>query len=199
VGFGYTGFFGANRRGLVPAIVTASSVTDDPNDNFTGPGGAGTVAIPVTVPAGTTLLRYATFNSEMDGAHDLDLYLFDAAGNFYGGSGGPTGDESLTLTVGPTGNEVTGAPIDLILVVHGFQTASAVANFKLFQWYVPGANTGGINPLVFSGPAVTGQTGTVTVSFNPALAAHTRYLGTIAHHNGVAFFPNPTILSVTKP
>ena len=199
VTFGYTGPFGANRRGLVPATVTASSVTDDPNDDFTGPGGPGTVTIPVTIPAGTTLLRYSLFNGEMDGAHDLDLYLFDADGNFYGGSGGPTGDESLTLTVGPTGNEALGSPLDLLVVVHGFQTASAVANFKLFQWYVKSANAGNM-ALTFSGPAVIGTSGTVTVNFNtPALAAHTRYLGTIAHHNGVTFHSNPTIVSVTRP
>jgi hypothetical protein len=174
-------------------------VTDDPNDNFGGPGAPGTVTIPVTIPAGTTLLRYALFNSEMDGPHDLDLYLFDADGNFYGGSGGPTGDETLTLTVGPTGNEITGAPIDLLVVVHGFQTASAVANFKLFQWYVPGGNTGGMNPIVVSGPAVIGTTGTVTVSFSSALAAHSRYLGTVAHHNFATFHANPTIVSVTTP
>jgi hypothetical protein len=198
VTFGYTGLFGANRRGLVAPIITASSVTDDPDDNFTGPGGKGTVVIPVTIPAGTTLLRYATFNSEMDGAHDLDLYLFDAAGNFYGGSGGPTGDETLTLTIGDTGNEVLPVDIQLLVVVHGFQTASAVAKFNLFQWYVK--NTGADNmALTLPSGATIGQSGTVGVSFSPALLSKTRYLGTIAHHDFSAFVGSPTIVSVTTP
>jgi subtilisin family serine protease len=194
VTFGYSGNFGALARGLVSPLVTAGSVVDDPTDEFTGvPGQVGTTSIPVTIPAGTSLIRFALFNTDVDGPHDLDLYVYQGT-NLVGSSGGTSSDEAVTLTFGGGTN---GAPIPLTVVVHGFNTAAAVANFKLFQFYVGTADAHNMT-VTTPATAVQATTGTVSVAFAP-LTAHSHYLGSVAHHNGVSFLPSPTIVSVNTP
>jgi hypothetical protein len=77
VTFGYTGPFSATPRGLIPAATSAGTVADDPADNFV-PGGPGTVAIPVTIAAGTTYARLLAVQQRRSTprGQDLDLYLF---------------------------------------------------------------------------------------------------------------------------
>jgi subtilisin family serine protease len=194
VTFGYTGPFGALARGLVAPLVTAGSVVDDPTDQFTGvPGQVGTTAIPVTIPAGTSLIRFALFNTDVDGPHDLDLYVYQGT-SLVGSSGGTSSDEAVTLTFG---GGVNASPIPLTVIVHGYNTATPVANFKLFQFYVGTAAAGNM-AVTTPATAVQATTGTVNVTFG-ALAPHSHYLGSVAHHNGVSFLPSPTIVSVNTP
>ena len=52
-------------RGLIPATTSDGSVEQD-----------GTAVFEFNVPSGKTLARFALFNEETDGFHDLDLFVY---------------------------------------------------------------------------------------------------------------------------
>jgi len=127
--FGYDGVFGASARGLVAANTTPGNVVDDPaNDIDTALAtGVGITVHPVVIPAGTTLARISLFDANTDGADDLDLYVFNAAGTtLLGSSGSGTSAEEVNL-VNPAAQTV-------LVVVHGWQTDGPDANYTLFNW-----------------------------------------------------------------
>ena len=190
VTFGYTGVLGHEMRGMLASTITSGTVQDDPADDFVL-GGPGTVSFDMTIPSGTQVARFALFNDDMAGANDLDLYIYDAAGNLVGASTGETSNEMITF-VGNFG------AIPLKVVVHGFNTANGdPASFKLHTWMVRRVNAG--NTTVTRPSTVTnGQTANITLAF-PGIVAPGRYLGQLALHDGAFFFPGPTIISVKKP
>lgn len=59
---------------------------DDPTDAFT-PGGPGTTAFTVVIPAGTTYARFALFDASVSPPSDLDLYVYRGT-TLVGSSGG---------------------------------------------------------------------------------------------------------------
>ena len=189
VTFGYSGTFTASPRGLVPAVTTAGSVGDDPTDSFV-PGGPGTVAFPVTIPAGTTHARFSLFNANVTPPSDLDLYVYrNNAGSpvLVGASGGGTSAEEVNL-LNPVADTYT-------VYVHGFAVAGT-ANFTLFHWLLGTAAAGN---MAVSAPAaaVQGTTGTINLTFS-GLAAGTKYMGSVAY-GGTAGLPNPTIVRIDTP
>jgi hypothetical protein len=192
VGFGYTGAFGAQARGLLAATTTAGTVADDPEDDFGGLGAPGTVSFPVVIPTGTTLFRVALFDGETDGADDLDLYVYQGT-TLIGTSGGSTSAEKVTFTINPAG-----APIPLTVVVHGYATDGPDSNFTLFTWNVGTAAAGNM-AVAAPATATQGANGQIGLTFS-GLAADTHYLGTVAYHDTVSFLQtSPTIVSVNTP
>ena len=189
VTFGYSGVFGVETRGLVPATTTPATVADDPTDTFVV-GGPGTVSFPITIPAGTTLARFALFDDATDGADDLDLYVLQGT-TVIASSAGATSEERISFTVNPAG-----APIPLTVVVHGFATDGPDANFTLFNWNVGTGSAGNMSISVPSA-AVMNTTGTVGITFSGLTPG--RYLGVAAYHNGTAFLGPVTVVSVNKP
>jgi hypothetical protein len=183
VKFGYTGPFTATGRGLVPAATTDGTITDDPGDSF-DPAGPGVVAIPVTVPAGTTHARFSLFDANVSPGSDLDLYVFSEGGSFVGGSGSGTSAEEVNL--------VDPAPGNYTVYVHAFNV-TGTANFRLFSWVLGSAATGN---MAVSAPSIAtlGASGTINLTFN-SLTAGTKYLGSIAY-SGSANLPDPTIVRV---
>jgi hypothetical protein len=183
VKFGYTGPFTAAARGLVAAATNDGTIEDDPGDSFS-PGGPGVVAIPVTIPAGTTYARFSMFDADVPAGTDIDLYVYKGATRV-GASGGGTSAEEVNL-VNPA------AGTDYIVYVHGFNVAGTV-NFKLFSWVLGSTATGNMS---VSAPAAAtlGATGTINLSFN-SLTAGTKYLGSVAY-SGATGMPNPTIVRV---
>jgi hypothetical protein len=94
IGFGYTGTFTATPRGLVPAVRSNGTVTDDPDDTFTVGDPAGTTTFPITIQAGTTYARFSLFDANVSPASDLDLYVFrNSTGALVGASGSGTSAE----------------------------------------------------------------------------------------------------------
>jgi hypothetical protein len=138
-------------------------------------------------------VRFALFDDEVDGAHDLDLYVFQGAA-LAGQSGGTTSNEVVTFTLG--GGAGFPVPIALTVVVHGFNTAAASANFKLFQFNVANAAAGN---MVVTEPAdaIANTTAPIHLTF-PGLAAGTRYFGHVQHRNGTTALPS-TFVSVKTP
>ena len=52
----------------------------------------------MTVPAGSTLARFATFDADYPAGTDIDMFVYQAATSLVGLSAGGTSDESVTLT-----------------------------------------------------------------------------------------------------
>ena len=180
VGFGYTGPYSPTVSGLVAAQETAGTVLQDPDQTFDPADPAGTFSTTVTVPAGVLLARFQLFDEYTDGDDDLDLYVFDSAGNLVASSGSPTAAEVVTLEE-PAADTYT-------VFVHGWLTDGPDANFTLFTWVVPPADAGN---LTVSGPptVAVGETHPVTLSWN--VAAGAKYLGLI-HHNDAGTPPATT-------
>lgn len=183
--FGYSGPFAATPRGLIPAATTNGTVADDPGGSFS-PSGPGVVAIPVTIPAGTTYARFSLFDANVSPASDIDLYVYKGT-TLVGASGGGTSTEEVNLV-----NPAAGS--DYIVYVHGFGVpAPGTANFTLFSWLL--GSTSEPN-MAISAPttATLGRTGAISLSFS-GLVPGTKYLGSVAYSGSVGM-PNPTIVRV---
>lgn len=179
--FGYAGNFAAEPHGLVPADAQPDNVVDDPaNDiDVALETRVGVTLHFVTILTGTEYARFSLFDDCTDGNDDLDLYIFgpDTAGFPYvGGSGSGTSAEEVNL--------VAPAPGTYIAVVHGWQTDGPDANYTLFAWAL-GADAAGNMTVTAPSAATLGATDTVTVDWT-GLAADTKYLGSITHHNVAA-------------
>jgi subtilisin family serine protease len=191
VGFGYTGGFSATARGLVEATTTAGSVTQDPDQTFDPGDPTGTVAIPVTVPAGSTYARFALFDEDVAPGADLDLYVYQGS-TLVGASTTGTSAEEVSFAFGAP----TGGPIALTVYVHGWGVPGGSSPFVLHEWGVP-ASSDGTMTVDAPATATAGTTGSITLQFT-GLQAATRYLGSVAY-GGTSSLPSPTVVSVTTP
>jgi fibronectin type III domain protein/subtilase family protein len=175
IGFGYDGVYSADAQGLIAATETPGNVIDDPaNDiNVALATGIGITEHIINVPDGTSIARFSLFDAEVDGADDLDLYVFGPDGSFVGGSGSGTAEEQVDVDFP--------APGDYSVIVHGWQTDGPDSNYTLFSWSVP--LTDGAGSLsITSAPtvAVSGTTAEVVYAW-AGLTAGGRYLGAISH------------------
>jgi subtilisin family serine protease len=193
---GVTDTITLGKRGLIPAATDAVTLADDPDDSFdtanpdSNPLNS-TFLKAIAVPAGTTVLRGATFDADTDGNDDLDLYLYrvnpDTTLTLVAVSAGATSQEVVTLR-NPT------APRTYRLYVHAFDTDGPDVNFTLFNWVL--GTSDAVNMTVngpFSG--TPGSTHTVNLT-TTGLTPGTRYLGQITY-TGTATGPigTPTIVS----
>ena len=191
VTFGYDGAFSAVPRGLVPASVTPGTVLQDPDQTFDAADPTGTVAIPVTIPAGATYARFALFDADVSAGSDLDMYVYQGT-TLVGQSATGTSAEEVNFSF----TNPTGGPITLTVYVHGWGAAGGSSPFRLHQWSLGTAAEG--NMTLTAPPAATvGGTGTVALSFS-GLAAGTKYLGSVAY-TGNASATAPTIVRVDAP
>lgn len=184
VTFGYTGPFTATARGLVPAAITAGTVDDDPTDGTCSLGSPNAQLIPAVVPAGTTYARFSLFNADVNPGADIDLCVFNSAGQLVGASGSGTSAEEVNLP-GPAA--VAGT---YTVVVQGWGVAGS-SPFRLHTWVLGGTAAGNMT-VVAPASATLGATGTINLTFS-GLTAGTKYLGSIAY-GGAAGLPNPTIV-----
>lgn len=188
VRFGYSGTFTATPRGLVAGATTPVVLSDDPTDTFPGTSSAPPAAetaslkkITVPVGAGTTYLRLGTF--DQGGGHDIDLYLYNGAGNLVALSGAGGSTEQINL-VNPAAGTYS-------LWVHGYAVAVPETGFQVWSWQLGSADAG--NMTVSAPTAVSGQQGTVAVTVSDL--APGKWLGSIAYA-GQPGLPNPTIVTV---
>lgn len=183
VTFGYSGAFAAAPRGLVPAVVTAGTVADDPTDGSCALDSPNAQKIDVAVPAGTTYARFALFDADVNAGSDIDLCVFNGS-TLVGSSGSGTSAEEVNL-LGPAAATYT-------VVVQGWGVAGS-SPFKLHTWLLGSAAAGN---MAVSAPAAAtlGASGAVNLSFS-GLTAGTKYLGSVAY-SGATGMPNPTIVRV---
>ena len=187
VAFGYTGAFTATPRGLVPAVVTADTVADDPTDGACSLASPNAKLIPVTIPAGTTYARFALFDADVNPGTDIDLCVANSAGNIVGSSGSGTSAEMVSLS-----NPAAG---DYTVVVQGWGVAGT-SPFKLHTWLLDSADAGNMS-VTAPASATIGATGTIGLSFS-GLTSGTKYLGSVVY-GGAAGLPAPTIVRVDTP
>jgi len=192
VEFGYTGDYETLVQGLAPPfVVEQESIADDPLNEyiFVAPDAP---SVPpdvwrssprLIVGEDNTLLRVALFNENTDGEDDLDLYVYHCpATNFcplVGLSTESDSNDRVDLLFPQAG--------EYIIDVHGFETEGSGAIFDLFIWTVgPFDNLGNLS---VTGPtdAVTGETGSIDVSWSELEFA--THLGTITHTDGTDALP----------
>ena len=188
VTFGYNGPFTATPRGLIPSIITPGTVTQDPDQIFDPSDSTGTIAIPVTIPAGSTYVRYSLFDADVAPGSDMDLYVYQGA-TLVGASSSGTSAEEVNFTFASP----TASPINLTVYVHGWGLPAGASPFALHAWSLGTAAAGN---MTVSAPATAtvGATGAINLSFS-GLTVGTRYLGSIVYA-GAAGMPNPTIVRI---
>jgi subtilisin family serine protease len=187
VTFGYDGPFTATPRGLVAAVLQAGTVADDPGNGACSLTTPGATQVQVTVPAGTTYARFATFDADVNAAADIDLCVFNSAGVQVGGSGTTTSAEEVNLSAPAAGTYT--------VVLQGYDVGAGTP-FVLHSWLLDATNAGNMT-VTAPAAATTAGTGTIELAFS-GLTSGTKYLGSIAYA-GSAGMPAPTIVRVNQP
>jgi hypothetical protein len=162
---GYTGTLTASVSGLVPATVATTAET-----------AKGTKAVvPITIPAGTTYARFATYDADYPAGTDIDLLVKNSAGTTVGSSGGATAEESVNLTNPAAGNYT--------VEVTYFAGSTATLAMKLNSFLLGSADAGNMTATPASQAVTLGTPATVTAAWS-GLAANTRYLGAVNSGDG---------------
>ena len=174
VKFGYSGAYTAAAHGLVAATATDGVVVQDPDQvPFTADDGSGLLTFDFTV----TDAAVARWALSIPGDDDIDLYLFNSAGDLVGQSANGGTDELIELQL-PANDTYT-------MAVHGWAIGAGGRAFSLQSWIVP-LTTGGSLSVVAPSSAVSGATASITASW-AGLTAGGSYLGAVSHSdaNGV--------------
>ena len=186
---GYNGPLNATVGGLVPAIQTAFTVAQDPDQTFNRLDPTGTFSTNVVVPAGAVFRSTITEDAIAPNGTDLDMFVFSGAAQV-GASADGDSNEEVTLRNGGAN------PLTLTVYIHGFSTNGPSATGTLFTWTVGTASAGNTTISGIVSPATVG-TQTHTAAFS-GLAANTRYLGRVEYNDGTAALGR-TLLSVRTP
>jgi hypothetical protein len=176
--FGYQGQFTASPQGLIPATTETRTVVDDPTNNFvveTPDANQGIQVHSFAIPAGTVHARFSLFDDFTDGNDDIDIFLYNPAGQLVGVSAGGTSTEEINLR-----NPAAGT---YKLYAHGFATDGPEAVYTLFSWLLGNTAAGNMTVSSSTSSATVGGTGTITVAWN-GLTAATKYLGRVSYGDG---------------
>ncbi|MEX2204428.1 MAG: S8 family serine peptidase [Actinomycetota bacterium] len=173
VKFGYTGDYEAKAHGLVPATLTVDNVVQDPDQNFDpgdGFSNAHTFAL-----SGVAHFRIAIPPEATEADADLDVYVFDPAGELVASSTLGGTDELVDIS----------APADgtWTVYVHGWSTPGGDSDYTMYTWAI--SETPGGTLTIDSAPssATLGETGTVEVSWTGATLGQW-HLGAVSHNRG---------------
>ena len=166
--FGYSGAYSAAAHGLVAATATDAVVLQDPDQTpFTADDGGGLVTLDYVV----TDAAVARWALSLPGDDDIDLYLFNSAGDLVGQSTNGGTDELIELQL-PANDTYT-------LAVHGWAVAEPTGlAFAMQSWLVPLASGGSLS-VVAPSVAVSGAGASITASW--AGLTPGSYLGAVSH------------------
>jgi hypothetical protein len=190
---GFNGTLSTSVAGLEPAVVNQATLSDPSGAAFpvTDPQpGAHTAKFTVSVPAGTTLARFATFDADVPAGTDIDLYVYQGGTTtLVRSSTGPTGEERVDLA-----NPAAG---DYDLYVDLFALASGVTSqpVSAFAWPLGTTAAGNLTVSPGSTPAAIGSPIQLTASWT-GLTAGTRYLGRLSFSDGSSVVGS-TLVAVT--
>ena len=177
---GYNGTLTATGNGLTASTVTTMTLVGenrafDPAFPATGPA-VGKVT--VTVPAGTRVGRFATFDGDYPAGTDLDLFVYPAGtSTLVASSAGATAEESVTLSAAGS--------YDIYVVQFALPPGSTQLNVRHHHWTLTGGNAGNLTVTPASRAVTIGGAAPVTVSWT-GLATGSRYLGYVEFGNGTA-------------
>ena len=172
VKFGYTGDYDAEAHGLVARTDTPGSVSQDPDQTFDPNDPTGTTAHQFTA-TNAVLLRWRL--THPNPAVDLDVYVYNSAGQLVGSSTNGGTDELVELKL-PANDTYT-------FYVHGWQTLGVTQDYTLGSWNVPLATGGSLAISSEPADAAIAQSGTIGVSWS-GLTAGQEYFGAVSHNRG---------------
>jgi subtilisin family serine protease len=180
---GFTGTLTTSVAGLAPATVRPATLSSPSGSGFpTGSPAASahTAKFTVTVPAGTTLARFATFDADVPAGTDLDLFVYNAGtANLVGSSAGGTAQEQVDLNSPAAGDY--DVYVDLFALAAG-QPSQLVNEF---DWQVGSTPAGNLTATPASRTTTVGDAFSVTAAWS-GLTAGTRYLGTLSYGDGTS-------------
>ncbi len=176
---GYSGTLTATVSGLAASAVSDLAFTaTNTNFNTAAPAESDSVKkVTVTVPAGSALARFATYDDEAPAGTDADMFVYRAGTNqLVGQSAGGTNEEIVTTT--------TAGSYDIYVVMFAHATP-APPTVKFHGFVVPSAAAGNLTVTPASQSVTTGVPATFTLNWS-GLTAGSRYLGVVAYGDGTA-------------
>ena len=174
---GYTGTLDTAVAGLVPAAVSSSHLLAGDTFNPSAPAASPqTAKVTVTVPAGSTVARFATYDADYAAGTDVDLFVYRAGTTtLVGQSAGGTAQESVTLTAAGS--------YDVYTTLFALPAGSTEADVHLNSFVVGSTPAGNLTATPASQGVTTATNATVNLAWS-GLAAETRYLGALLYSNG---------------
>nr|MBA2694434.1 S8 family peptidase [Actinomycetota bacterium] len=163
---GFTGEISMDIDGLVASDVQDVVVPNDPSTT-------NDVIVRVDVPAGTKVVRFATYDEEVDAA-DIDMAVFNPSAEFVGASGSGGSSEQVTVE-----DPVAG----LWYVTFDLFSAEATANVPLHTFTVDEADAGNMTVEPNPVDATSSQTETLTLEWGD-LEPGSRYMGAVNYVAG---------------
>lgn len=181
---GYTGTLTAAAQGLVKGAETDLALTTAGGGSGFNPSapavGPHTGRVDTTVPAGTKVAQFSTFESDYPAGTDVDLYLYRVNGTSLvqvGQSAGSTPGENITLT------DPTPATYALYVDLFASPTGSPGVTVKPNTWVLPPANAGNFTATPASQTVTSGGKPTVTLNWT-GLDSNAHYLGRVEYGDG---------------
>ena len=166
---GFSGTLNAGVDGLVAAAV-ATSTTPKATDT----------TVDVTIPAGTTYARFATYDADYPAGTDVDIVveLVTPTGvEPVGSSAGGTAEESVDVDSPEAGT--------YRVTIDYFAGAADSLDVKLNSFALDGTAKGNLTVTPASTPVTTGSSVDLTAAWS-GLTAGTRYLGAIGYTDGTS-------------
>jgi hypothetical protein len=171
VQFGYTGPYAARGHGLAPRRATPGSVAQDPDQTFDPASQAGTTAHRFRMRR-TAYMRWALTHPNQ--AVDLDMYLYNGAGEEVASSTSGSTEELIELRL-PANGRYT-------LYVHGWLTvAEPQERYRLRHWRVPMRTRGTLRVASAPTAARLGERATIRLRWRRAPARGASF-GAVTHH-----------------
>jgi hypothetical protein len=190
---GFSGTLTSSVAGLVPATENDATLSSPSGGSFpTGSPVAGphTAKFTVTVPAGTTLARFATFDSDVAAGTDLDLFVYQAGtASLVGSSAGASAQEQVDLPDPAAGS------YDVYVDLFALAPGATQQLIKQFTWALGTTAAGNLTVSPASAPAQVGQPVALTVAWT-GLTAGSRYLGRVSYSDGTSALGS-TLVTVT--
>ena len=187
---GIAGTLTTSVAGLVPATKRTSTLTNPSGAGFpTGSPTASehTAKYTVTVPAGTTLARFGTFDADVPAGTDLDLFVYSAGTtSLVGSSTGGTAQEQVDLTDPAAGS------YDVYVDLFALAKGSTQQEISEFDWQLGSTAAGNLTATPASKVTTVGQEFTQTASWS-GLTSGTRYLGSLSYGDGTATYARTVI------
>jgi len=179
----FTGTLKTSVAGLVPAAKRTTTLTNPDGSAFPTANpvaSAHTAKYTVTVPAGTTLARFSTFDADVAAGTDLDLYVYEAGtANLVSSSGGGTAAEQIDLEYPEAGS------YDLYVNMFAQANPAAQQAISEFDWQLGSTASGNLTATPASKATTIGQSFTLTAAWS-GLTKGTRYLGTLSYGDGTS-------------
>jgi subtilisin family serine protease len=187
---GYTGTLNTTVQGLVQSTVTSVPLVQDGAHPFNPNAPAtsdATTRVETTVPAGTPLVRFATFAGDYPAGTDVDIFVYRLSGPggtpvaHIGDSAGGSASESVTFK--PLAAGATYATYVNVFAAPGGTDGSPLT-VKPNSFVVPNSNAGNLTVTPASQSVTLGNPANVTLNWSSLASG--RYLGSVNYDDGTS-------------